>query len=117
MQSAERSVQRARVPRWAEGDVRRRTVIKVIAGAVFSAGFTRAAAGNSGADNGVWVCTNPDCDPYRYDPRLGDPEPLVRPQQPIPPGTAFEDLPEDWRCPLCGAPKHQFRPEFGGTEA
>ncbi|NBK25968.1 MAG: rubredoxin, partial [Spirochaetia bacterium] len=25
-------------------------------------------------------------------------------------GTAFEDLPEDWVCPLCGAPKSDFSP-------
>ncbi len=26
----------------------------------------------------------------------------------IKPGTRFEDLPDDWRCPLCGASKTQF---------
>jgi len=25
--------------------------------------------------------------------------------------TPFEDLPEDWVCPLCGAPKSDFIPE------
>jgi rubredoxin len=24
------------------------------------------------------------------------------------PGTTFEDLPEDWACPVCGAPKDMF---------
>ncbi|HQB55112.1 MAG TPA: rubredoxin, partial [Sphaerochaeta sp.] len=25
-------------------------------------------------------------------------------------GTAFADIPEDWVCPLCGAPKSDFSP-------
>lgn len=32
---------------------------------------------------------------YVYDPNRGDP------QAGIPPGTEFEDLPEDWECPKC----------------
>lgn len=28
----------------------------------------------------------------------------------IAPGTKFEDLPDDWVCPVCGAPKSQFNP-------
>lgn len=39
---------------------------------------------------------------YTYDPAVGDPE------HGIPPGTAFEDLPADWSCPICGADKTQF---------
>ena len=39
---------------------------------------------------------------YEYDPEAGDPE------NGIPAGTAFKDLPEDWTCPLCGAGKDQF---------
>ena len=39
---------------------------------------------------------------YRYDPAKGDPE------HNIPPGTSFEDLPDDWVCPVCGATKDQF---------
>lgn len=42
---------------------------------------------------------------YIYDPEQGDPE------RGISPGTAFEDLPEDWVCPICGASKDQFLPE------
>lgn len=42
---------------------------------------------------------------YAYDPRHGDPE------RRIPPGTSFADLPEDWRCPWCGARKKEFVPE------
>jgi rubredoxin len=26
------------------------------------------------------------------------------------PGTPFEDLPDDWKCPVCGAGKHMFKP-------
>lgn len=39
---------------------------------------------------------------YEYDPEVGDPE------NNIPAGTAFEDLPDDWVCPLCGVGKDEF---------
>ena len=39
-----------------------------------------------------------------YDPTIGDPE------QGIEPGVAFENLPEDWVCPLCGVGKDEFEP-------
>jgi len=39
---------------------------------------------------------------YIYDPEAGDPESGVAP------GTAFEDLPENWVCPLCGVGKDMF---------
>ena len=42
---------------------------------------------------------------YIYDPSEGDPD------SGIAAGTAFEDLPEDWLCPVCGAPKDQFTRE------
>lgn len=41
---------------------------------------------------------------YVYDPAKGDEA------ADIAPGTAFEDLPEDWLCPLCGAGKEEFAP-------
>lgn len=41
------------------------------------------------------------CD-YIYDPAVGDPD------NGIDPGTSFDDLPEDWVCPLCGADKSNF---------
>ncbi len=41
---------------------------------------------------------------YIYDPAEGDPDNGVKP------GTAFEDLPADWVCPLCGVPKEDFSP-------
>ena len=27
-------------------------------------------------------------------------------------GVAFEDLPEDWRCPVCGVGKSDFEPAY-----
>lgn len=39
---------------------------------------------------------------YIYDPAAGDPENDVEP------GTAFEDLPPGWSCPVCGAPPDEF---------
>ena len=39
---------------------------------------------------------------YVYDPEVGDPDAGVEP------GTKFEDLPDDWVCPECGAIKDQF---------
>ena len=46
-----------------------------------------------------YICTG--CQ-YVYDPELGDPD------SGIPAGTAFEDLPEDWVCPVCGLAKDDF---------
>ena len=44
------------------------------------------------------------CEPcgYEYDPAVGDPDAGIEP------GTAFEDLPEDWVCPVCGVGKEDF---------
>ena len=28
----------------------------------------------------------------------------------MPPGTAFDDIPDDWFCPVCGARKADFEP-------
>lgn len=39
---------------------------------------------------------------YVYDPAVGDPD------NDIDPGTAFDDLPDDWTCPICGASKDDF---------
>lgn len=55
----------------------------------------------------VWRCTFNECDPYFYVPARGDPENIAG-SGPIPPGTAFEDLPKDWLCPVCGAPRSWF---------
>ena len=37
-----------------------------------------------------------------YNPEAGDPE------SGIVPGTAFEDIPDDWVCPVCGVSKDMF---------
>jgi len=42
---------------------------------------------------------------YVYDPEVGDPE------NGISPGTPFEELPDDWTCPICGASKDMFTEE------
>ena len=39
---------------------------------------------------------------YIYDPELGDPDGGIKP------GTPFEELPDDWVCPVCGAAKSEF---------
>ena len=41
---------------------------------------------------------------YIYDPEIGDPDGGIEP------GTAFEDIPDDWVCPICGVGKDQFEP-------
>ena len=43
-----------------------------------------------------YICTS--CG-FIYDPDGG-----------VPPGTAFEDIPDDWFCPVCGARKADFEP-------
>jgi rubredoxin len=39
---------------------------------------------------------------YEYDPAIGDPDNGVAA------GTAWEDVPEDWVCPICGLGKDVF---------
>lgn len=39
---------------------------------------------------------------YIYDPEIGDPD------NGIAPGTSFDDLPDDWTCPMCGLGKDMF---------
>lgn len=39
---------------------------------------------------------------YIYDPEEGDPDNGVNP------GTAFEDIPDEWVCPLCSVGKDEF---------
>ena len=39
---------------------------------------------------------------YIYDPEKGDPDGGIKP------GAAFEDIPDGWVCPVCGAAKDQF---------
>jgi Rubredoxin len=41
---------------------------------------------------------------FIYDPVEGDPD------SGIAPGTPFEDIPDDWCCPICGVRKEDFEP-------
>jgi rubredoxin len=50
---------------------------------------------------GLWRCTV--CD-YVYDPNEGDTDNNIEP------GTLFEELPDDWVCPVCGVDKDKFEP-------
>jgi rubredoxin len=59
-------------------------------------------SGTGGLMMEKWVCTV--CG-YVYNPAEGDPD------NGISPGTAFEDLPDDWVCPDCGADKDMFEKE------
>lgn len=47
---------------------------------------------------------------YIYDEAVGDPE------DGLPAGTRFEDIPDDWECPLCGVRKSDFEPYEDPTE-
>lgn len=49
-----------------------------------------------------WVCNI--CG-YVYDPEVGDPD------NGVVAGTAWEDVPADWVCPLCGVGKDDFSEE------
>jgi len=42
---------------------------------------------------------------YVYDPAQGDPD------NDVAAGTKWEDVPEDWECPVCGAAKEDFEKE------
>ena len=42
---------------------------------------------------------------YEYDEQKGDPDNGVAP------GTPWEELPEDWTCPICGLDKEVFEKE------
>ncbi|GAB1251828.1 rubredoxin [Porphyromonas miyakawae] len=46
------------------------------------------------------------CQPcgWIYDPAVGDPDGGIAP------GTPFEEIPDDWCCPMCGAEKSDFEP-------
>lgn len=81
--------------------IRRRALLRMIG---FAALLLLAASARPPEEKtGRFVCTNPDCEPYIYDPALG--EPILG----IVPGTAWKDIQEDkWVCPVCGDPKHKF---------
>lgn len=54
----------------------------------------------------MYQCQTVNCG-YVYDPDRGDREGKIAK------GTQFKDLPDDWRCPVCGATKKAFRPLAG----
>ncbi len=49
----------------------------------------------------LWACDIAYCN-YIYNPEIGDPG------QGIARGTLFEDLPDGWRCPVCGVDTDNF---------
>lgn len=51
----------------------------------------------------MYQCQTVNCG-YIYDPSRGDRKGKISK------GTAFEDLPDDWKCPICGAGKKFFKP-------
>lgn len=46
---------------------------------------------------------------YVYDEAKGDPD------GGLPPGTRYDDIPDDWACPLCGVTKAEFEPYVAPT--
>lgn len=73
-------------------DRTRRSLLALLLAALGLAGARRPAAAAALEPRD---CPTRDCG-WVYDPTIGDPEHAV------PPGVAFEDLPEDWICPNCG---------------
>ncbi len=51
----------------------------------------------------TYQCQMSNCG-YIYDPSEGDPDGGIAP------GTAFDDLPDEWVCPVCGVSKSEFSP-------
>ena len=58
----------------------------------------------------MWQCQVANCG-YIYNPDKGDRKGK------IPAGVKFEDLPDEWRCPVCGATKKTFRNMSGAAQA
>lgn len=70
----------------------RRTLLAAITGLV---GLSTPAAARGPEGDGPFDCPTRDCG-WVYDATVGDPE------HGVPPGTPFENLPDDWACPNCG---------------
>jgi len=64
-------------------------------------GITLPAVSESATQTRRWICES--CG-FIYDPEEGDADGGIAP------GTAFEDIPDDWFCPVCGARKKDFTP-------
>lgn len=54
----------------------------------------------------MYQCQMVNCG-FIYDPDKGDRKSKT------PKGTSFQDLPDDWKCPVCGASKKAFKPLAG----
>lgn len=50
----------------------------------------------------MWQCQTANCG-FIFDPARGDRKGRIEK------GVKFEDLPEDWKCPVCGAGKKAFK--------
>lgn len=63
-----------------------------------------AAIGKANLKGGLWTMKKYVCTVcgYVYDPEAGDPDSGVAP------GTPFEEIPDDWACPVCGVGKDMF---------
>ncbi len=53
--------------------------------------------------SGIYQCQVTNCG-YAYNSEIGDKKGKIEV------GTKFEDLPDNWKCPVCGASKKSFRP-------
>ena len=82
--------------------LRRRAGVELLAGPGVRPRQSRVPSGPMTTDTvQKWICQS--CG-FIYDPAEGDPD------GGIPPGTAFDDIPTDWFCPVCGARKADFEP-------
>ena len=54
----------------------------------------------------IYQCQTVNCG-FIYNPDKGDRKGK------IPKGVAFADLPDEWRCPICGGTKKSFKPLVG----
>lgn len=58
----------------------------------------------------IYQCQTPNCG-YIYNPDKGDRKAKIGP------GVSFQDLSDEWRCPICGATKKSFKPLAGPGSA
>ncbi len=90
----------------ADAPGRRRLLGLLAGGAAASLGLAAGArpARAAAAAEQRYICIEPHCLPYVYDPARGNPAGGIAP------GTPFADLPDDWVCPVCAAGKARFIP-------
>ena len=70
-------------------------------GTVITTTVTTISTTSAATNMKPYYCQTHECG-YVYNPAFGDPDGGIAP------GTAFEDIPDDWRCPVCGADKYSF---------